>query len=216
MSIYTIKEKIGPNSTFIHINNVLSNQELGNLKHYLDNTNDWKISYKYDNVNIQRKQKWFSVDNAPFCSQWKSNHPKWQPHSYCDYLTYLQNRIIKKVKETLPDENVDFNSILINFYDNGDNFISPHQDNKHSFGDHPVIAILSIGSPRTFLIERTYYDQVKRNFDQDNMNKEFILKDNSLLIMTGSSQKYFCHSIKKQPEIKDKRYSFSFRLKIDN
>ena len=76
---------------------------------------------------------------------------------------------------------------------------------------HPTISVISIGESRKFILERTFKDILKRNKDEKNLNKEFILEDNSLLIMAGSVQRYFCHYIPKEEDKLNSRYSLTFR-----
>ena len=76
---------------------------------------------------------------------------------------------------------------------------------------YPTIALISVGSPRTFYLERTYENNLSRNKDEVHLNRKFNLEDNSLFIMAGGSQRNFCHSIVKEPEIADSRYSLTFR-----
>ena len=59
-------------------------------------------------------------------------------------------------------------------------------------------------------IERTLKDQLKRDKNKNILNKTFQLDDNSMFIMAGCSQRYWCHSIQKD-DSKDERYSFSIR-----
>ena len=55
---------------------------------------------------------------------------------------------------------LDFNSILVNYYENGENDINFHSDNEHNFKPIGVVA-LSYGHPRTFKIkenDKTIFD----------------------------------------------------------
>jgi hypothetical protein len=60
------------------------------------------------------------------------------------------------------------------------------------------------------ILERTFKDKLKRNKEEYNLNKKFVLDNNSLFIMSGSSQRYYCHSIEKDNTINE-RYSLTFR-----
>ena len=114
----------------------------------------------------------------------------------------------------IPNNKTFFNSLLINYYPDGNYNITPHQDTCKSFGKYPTIALLSFGVDREFILERTLFDRLKRDKNKKYLNKKFILKDGSLLIMAGSVQRNYCHSIKKNNKIKDKRYSLTFREHI--
>ena len=104
---------------------------------------------------------------------------------------------------------------MINYYEDGDTSITAHQDCKESFGTYPTICLLSLGEERNIILERTLEDNLKRNKNENNLNKIFKLEDNSLFIMAGASQRYYCHSIEKELDKKNNRYSLSFREYIN-
>ena len=91
----------------------------------------------------------------------------------------------------------DFNGVLVNEYDNGNQFIEKHRDSKN----HTKVGVLiiSYGATRTF-----------RVFDSQNKITEIPLMHGQVLHMSGDFQKEFEHDLKKEPEVKNKRYSLSF------
>ena len=218
MEKYIIEEENSNNTVFIFVPNFLKEKELDDIKKNLESIDDWKYTTKFDGNRIQRKQKWYQTENKSFGKKWKLDYEQWKSHIYSEYLLDFQNIVKDRISNLLKDinniKNPDFNSLLINYYETGDNHIAPHQDDKNSFGIEPTIALLSIGTPRTFQLERTQFDSLKRDKTKKYMNKEFILTDNSLLIMAGGSQLNYCHGLKREPEIMTKRYSFSFRKYI--
>ena len=214
MKIYNIDEKYTPNSIFIIEDNFLNLNELATIKYNLKNINDWKITNKYNSDKIQRLQKWYQIDNLSFGKNWKIMNNQWKSNKYDDYLLGLQTKIqnkVSKLYDIFDIEPSQFNSLLINYYQDGNNSISPHRDDAGSFGLEPTIALLSINGPRTLCIERTHLDSLKRDKSNYFLNKEFILPDNSLLIMTGGSQRNFCHYLKPEPNNNISRYSLTFR-----
>tara|TARA_B100000161_G_C33541497_1_gene410877 strand:- start:25 stop:681 length:657 start_codon:yes stop_codon:yes gene_type:complete len=218
MQQYIIDEEKSSDTVFIFIPNFLENTELNKIRKELDSINDWKHTTKFDGTRIQRKQKWYQTENKSFGKNWKLDYEQWKSHNYSEYLldfqSMVQNRIKNIVKDIPNIEEPNFNSLLINYYETGDNHIVPHQDDKNSFGSEPTIALLSFGTPRTFLLERTQFDCLKRDKGKNFMNKEFTLTDNSLMIMAGGSQLNYCHSLKREPDVKSGRYSLSFRQYI--
>ena len=211
MEKYIIDDQDGQ-SLFIYIPNFLNYEYYQKIKIYLNNTNDWKGGLSYNNTSIKRKQKWFHKNNQYFCKKWKNRQPRWESHKYNDLLLNVQNIVEDMVQKILPNniKKPKYNSILINYYENGNQIIPPHQDSKESFGEYPVISLLSIGNTRKLLLERTLKNKLKRDKDKKDMNKVFNLDDNSLFIMAGNSQKYWCHSILKD-DTKKSRYSLSIR-----
>jgi len=89
----------------------------------------------------------------------------------------------------------DFNGVLVNEYDNGNQFIEKHRDSKN----HPTVGVLiiSYGATRTF-----------RVFDSHNKITEIPLIHGHVLHMSGNFQKEFEHDLKKELKIKDILYHF--------
>ena len=213
MQKYIIDDDDGQ-SIFIYIPNFFNYSTYSKIRKYLDNTNDWKEGFSYNNTKIKRKQKWFHINNEYFCKKWKSRQPRWESHDYNILLLNIQKIVEDKVKEIIPEgKNIkipNYNSILINYYENGNQIIPPHKDSKESFGFCPTVSLVSIGTNRKLLVERTLKNILKRDKTKKYMNKMFNLEDNSLFIMAGNSQKYWCHSILKD-DTQNSRYSLSIR-----
>jgi len=218
MQKYVINEKNNDKTIFIYIPNFLNKNKRQNIFNELESYNDWRIGYNYQGNLITRKQKWYQTDNQSFCKDWKYKFDRWEPNPYTDNLTTLQSHVESYINEILKHERYinkpKYNSLLINYYEDGNNFITAHQDSVESFGKYPTIALLSFGDSRKFILERTLEGKLARNKEKKHLNKEFILDDNSLFIMAGSSQKYYCHAIEKEDN-KKKRYSLSFREYIN-
>jgi len=107
---------------------------------------------------------------------------------------------IKAKVEELTGEK--FNSALLNLYRNGADSMGWHRDNEPELGVNPVIASVSLGAARRFLL-REY---------QDKKNKmEILLEDGSLLIMKGESQTHWEHSIPKTTKCMEPRINITFR-----
>ncbi len=206
-------------SVLTYIPNFFQPEEAQRIRKELDSINDWKTGYSDAGNKIQRRQKWYQTDNQTFCKRWTKKHERWESHQYSSFLLELQNKLEKEIKSHLVEHQLvqipKFNSLLINYYEDGNNFIPPHQDNKYSFGEQPTIALLSFGETRKFILERTHYNVCKRNKEENHLNQSFDLNDNSLFIMSGNVQQYFCHSIEKEEDKINPRYSLTFRQYID-
>ena len=189
MQKYIINEINNQKTLFYYIKNFLDDEIYKNLKLELDNYNDWKFGYNYDGTKINRKQKWYQNNNHAFCKDWKTQYERWQSNKYTNNLLNLQNYVEDYVKTLLPTENhiqiPKYNSLLINYYEDGDTSITAHQDCKESFGTYPTIRLLSLGEERNIILERTLEDNLKRNKNENNLNKIFKLEDNSLFIIAG-------------------------------
>ena len=121
------------------------------------------------------------------------------------------NRMIKSQKltsnlnELLNSINIifnsDFNSILINYYKDGNDYIGNHSDNEKCLDKIGVVS-LSYGSIRKFRIK----DKITKKTVVDIPTENF-----SIIHMGGEFQKEFTHSIPVEKKIKDERWSFTFR-----
>lgn len=191
-------------SLFLYIPNILDN--VSNVLEFTK-TIQFAAGTSFTGSRIHRKQIWFQEEGKYFCKQWNDRYARWEGHKYVENLNNIQINI-KNIVSNIncsPELDINFNSCLINYYENGEEFITPHQDSILSFGAYPTIVNLSIGSTRLMRIR--------------NLQKEIVqdihLENNSLFIMAGASQKYYTHEIVKDPSVSSPRYSFTFRKHIN-
>lgn len=97
---------------------------------------------------------------------------------------------------------VTFNSVLLNYYRDGNDSMGWHRDNEKVLGHRPVIASVSFGAARRFLM-RTYKEK-------DNQ-VAVELEHGSLLLMRGDSQHIWEHSLPKSKN-KPGRINLTFRV----
>lgn len=94
-----------------------------------------------------------------------------------------------------------FNSVLGNLYRNGQDHMGWHSDDEPELGSNPVIASLSLGQTRRFLLRH------KRSGEKF----ELPLADGCLLIMAGSTQHHWLHQIAKTQRPCTARINLTFR-----
>ena len=94
-----------------------------------------------------------------------------------------------------------FNSCLLNYYPSGDEGMSYHADDEKELGHHPIIASLSLGATRKFVL--------KHKKTQDKV--ELYLESGQLIVMHGATQEYWKHSITKTKTVNEGRISLTFR-----
>ena len=100
-----------------------------------------------------------------------------------------------------------FNSVLANAYRNGRDSMGWHSDNERELGAEPVIASLSLGAPRRFLLRpRT------RNAVEPGGPLALSLAHGSLLLMKGASQRRFQHAVPRTKRPVGLRINLTFRL----
>jgi alkylated DNA repair dioxygenase AlkB len=94
-----------------------------------------------------------------------------------------------------------FNSCLLNLYHNGNEGIAWHSDDEESLGRNNNIASLSLGAERKFLFKHKLTKQTV----------SILLEHGSLLIMKGSTQTNWLHSLPKSKKILQPRINLTFR-----
>jgi alkylated DNA repair dioxygenase AlkB len=197
---------------FYYERNIFNDFDKKIITRYLNNIDDFKCNPKSSNTfKAGRLQKWYQKYNKYFCPLWKLRHDWWESFDYDSNLLYFQNIIQNKLLQL--NYNVDINSCLINKYRDGNDYIAPHRDSKLSFGDNPIIAILSIGQKRTLRftkVEKNHRDKALTKKDKSNIVIDYELEDNSLFVMSGDSQTCYSHQLLKDNSDKE-RYSLTFR-----
>lgn len=97
-----------------------------------------------------------------------------------------------------------FNSVLANLYRNGADGMGWHADNEREVGPSPLdrhIASISFGASRRFLLRH----------EMERTKHEFLLGGGDLLVMRGSTQSEFKHSIPKTAKSVGLRINLTFR-----
>ena len=199
------------NSTVIHITNFLSIEQVNEYIAYFEKEEYIGGSTSYGS-KIKRLQKYYQNDNIYFSPLWKARYERWSPHRYPAWLNNLQHLCQKKCDE-LFGEIKQFNSALVNKYRSGNDSIRAHQDNLEIWGENPIVASLSFGTTRSFILQKVFFDKnniksMKRDQDEPICIR---LAKGDLLIMAGETQKEYVHSIPPEPECKGTRFNVSFR-----
>ncbi len=96
-----------------------------------------------------------------------------------------------------------FNSVLLNYYRDGQDSMGMHSDDEAELGANPAIASLSFGSPRTFIL--------KHKTRRDLPRLSFSLGNGNLLLMAGTLQQHWLHGIHKQSSNCAPRVNLTFR-----
>ncbi|SEB05083.1 alpha-ketoglutarate-dependent dioxygenase AlkB family protein [Pedobacter hartonius] len=98
---------------------------------------------------------------------------------------------------------IQFNSVLLNYYRDGNDSVAWHSDGEKALGTHPTIASLSFGQVRNFDI---------RNKDDHSLKYSVKLENGSLLIMKGNLQALWEHRIAKSVKPVKERINLTFRV----
>ena len=120
-----------------------------------------------------------------------------QPFS--ELLSDIRNRCAEVTNAT-------FNSVLVNFYRNGQDGLGWHSDNEACNGLEPTIASVSLGATRRFdMRHRKTGETIKID-----------LESGSLLVMAGKSQQCWVHQVAKTKRVHEPRINLTFRRVIEN
>ena len=99
--------------------------------------------------------------------------------------------------------NYEYNSVLINLYDNGSDYIPPHSDNEESIEDDSYIVTISLGATRTLQFTEISSGSIVDSIEPGH---------GDVFIMSKSSQYAYRHELIQDPLISGKRISLTFRL----
>ena len=97
-----------------------------------------------------------------------------------------------------------YNSCLLNLYHNGEEGMGWHSDNEKQLKENGAIASVSFGASRKFTM--------KHKATKEKISLE--LDSGSLLLMSGSIQKHWLHSLPLSKKIKEARINLTFRTII--
>lgn len=171
------------------------NQQLS--QHYFDrllNTIKWKNDEAIifgRHIITKRKVAWYA--NAEYEYTY-SNKTKFA-------LPWTKELLeLKKIVEGITG--MPFNSCLLNLYHNGDEGMAWHSDDEKTLEKDSPIASLSLGAERKFMLKHK-------------MNKNTLsvmLENGCLLVMKGTTQTNWLHSLPKSKKIKEPRINLTFRI----
>ena len=96
----------------------------------------------------------------------------------------------------------ELNGILVNWYQDGEHYISWHSDDESNLDPKSPIYTISLGATRTF--------KIREKADKKNVTN-YELEHNDFLIMGGEFQKYYQHHLPKRKQCKNSRISITLR-----
>ncbi|GAA5913472.1 alpha-ketoglutarate-dependent dioxygenase AlkB family protein [Sporobolomyces salmoneus] len=153
-------------------------------------------------------------------------------------MKYEYPPLLRKIQDMVEEKlGVKFNHVMMNQYENGSVYIGNHRDNR----ENRVIASVSLGSPRIFIMEHdkppsdapaSSKKPVKvtkskttpasapppplpesKEEDPDHLlyYKKWTLENGSLVVMQGETQAKWKHQIPKEAKVRESRISLTFR-----
>jgi alkylated DNA repair dioxygenase AlkB len=97
-----------------------------------------------------------------------------------------------------------FNSVLVNWYRNGEDYVGWHADNEPELGEQPFIVSLTFGAERLFEFRHK----------KSSKNGRLLLRSGTLLIMRPDFQHHWLHSVPIEKNLMEGRINLTFRKVI--
>ena len=121
-----------------------------------------------------------------------------EPNTWTDELNEIKRSIESEVA-------ISFNSVLINYYRDGQDRVAWHSDDEKELGKNPVIGSVSFGAERTFKLRHKQYKE-------NNLKQSIVLKNGSFLLMKGATQHHWMHEIPRTAKPIGPRINLTFRV----
>jgi alkylated DNA repair dioxygenase AlkB len=115
-------------------------------------------------------------------------------------FTPALSRLLEGVRERAG---VPFNHVLANLYRDGVDSMGFHADDEAELGEDPVVATLSLGATRRFVVKPRGRSRAPA--------LDLELEHGSLVVMGGACQRHYVHGIPRQGRAADERISLTFR-----
>ncbi len=124
-------------------------------------------------------------------------------YSNDDYDAVAWHPAVLELKCRLQRESVgNFNSVLLNLYRHGRDSMGWHADDEPELGIDPVIASISLGSNRRFVLRCKDAKQDKLELEPEH---------GSLIVMSGDLQHHWQHHVPRTAHKVDARINLTFR-----
>lgn len=158
-----------------------------------------QIPWRTEVINLWGKEHpqprlaaWFGDADARYTYSGLSLNPL----PWTEQLSSVRSRV-----EALSE--APFNSVLLNYYRDHRDSMGMHSDDEPELGKNPVIASVSLGERRTFVL--------KHRFKKELRSVQLPLDHGSLLLMKGATQHNWKHGINKLTQPCGPRVNLTFR-----
>lgn len=142
-------------------------------------------------VLTPRLTAWFGDQNTDYSVAGTGS----TPYPWTEDLLFVR----KKVEEA---SDILFNSVLLNYYRNGNDSVSWHDDEDRIPGRNKYVASVSFGEERLFDF---------RKKSDHNIKYSLLLENGSCILMKGDFQKDWQHRIAKSKQAVNPRINLTFR-----
>lgn len=146
-------------------------------------------------VKIPRLQAWYGDPDALYA------------YSNQDFQPLPWTSQLQAMRESLEEVcTARFNSVLVNLYRDGNDGVSWHADNERELGRQPVVASVSLGATRRFLLKPS-----RSHCQRQLQTVSLELEHGDLLVMARLTQQCWLHCIPKTSRPVGARINLTFR-----
>jgi alkylated DNA repair dioxygenase AlkB len=158
-----------------------------------------EISWKQEPIKIFGKSVM-----QPRLTAWVGDPSKGYSYSGITMEPLPWNKSLLDIKQRVDHiSETTFTSALLNFYRDQNDSMGWHRDDEKELGVNPVIASVSFGAARVFQLKHRQEKSLKVSLE---------LERGSLLLMRGSTQHHWLHSIPKRTCQVSPRINITFRV----
>ena len=144
---------------------------------------------------LRRRVAWYGDPGKNYAYSGNSLSPK------------AWNQDLMLIKEKIEKvSTIRFNSVLLNDYEDGNVGMGWHSDDEKELGKNPIIGSVSFGVDRDFYLK----PKIKPGKERVRISAS----NGSLILMTGSTQHHWLHSLPIRKKIVDRRINLTFRTII--
>ena len=156
-----------------------------------------EIEWRQDSIRmygktspLPRLHQWFGDGQA---YTWSGIHMQSTP--WCPTLLEIKGQVEEEAGAR-------FNSVLANLSRTGEDMVSWHADDEPELGPEPVVASVSLGESRDFLL---------RHVERPRDKVKILLEHGSLLVMRGPTQCHWQHTLPRRKRVSEPRVNLTFR-----
>lgn len=178
------------------LKNFIPYERVQSLFHELQSTIPWRqdtIKMFGKVHDVPRLQQWFADEGLVYT--WSGI--RMVPEPWVPALEDIRNRLTDLTGER-------FNTVLANLYRNGADTVGWHADDEPKLGREPVIASISLGAERDFVLRHRHR--------KDLAPVKLALPSGSLLLMEGATQRHWEHSVPRRKRVATPRINLTYRL----
>jgi alkylated DNA repair dioxygenase AlkB len=195
---YCIEHQLG-DASISEFPNAFDREEADSLLQSLLNKIQWQQDYLKiagKTVAVPRLQCWMGDKE----SNYGYSGIRLEPVAWQNDVQIIRERV-----ETFCGRR--FNSVLLNYYRNGNDSVAWHADDEVELGKNPIIASVSFGSERSFQLKPKH----AANHTTKKGKFSMVLGHGSLIVMGAGLQENWIHQIAKVKDLLEPRINLTFR-----